>query len=154
MDQSRQRGMMHWTKSRRSLYKLQSISFHCCHMWTSLIVPAMMCGNTCKGLMWDVHPSIGVLDSHWSHSRRHVAPSSLTSASQNPVPSQTKYRPFIMYWMACPNWYPVGKGLFGKDYLKILFWDRLFQSIEDSLSRISQAFSLGFEGLENPGLLS
>ena len=65
-------------------------------------------------LMWEVHPSLGVLESHWSHSHRHVAPSWLTSATQNPVPSQTKYRPFIINHMACPNWYPVGKASLGQ----------------------------------------
>lgn len=98
-------------------------------------------------LMWEVHPSLGVLESHWSHSHRHVAPSWLTSATQNPVPSQTKYRPFIINHMACPNWYPVGKGLFGTNYWKSSF-ETLFQRIEDSLSRINQALSLGCEGLK------
>ena len=97
--------------------------------------------------MWEDHPNIGVLESHWSHSHRHVAPSLLTSATQNPVPSQTKLT--IHYKSrGLSKLVPCEKRPLWDRLLKILFWDRLFQRIEDSFSRISQALSLGFEGLE------
>ena len=117
MDQRWQRGMMRWTKPRRSLVEASK-----CLLPLMSHVNKLKCSSNDvwqhmqRLLMWEVHPSLGVLESHWSHSHRHVAPlmTDLSYSEPSPFPDKIQtihYKPHGLSKLV-----PCGKGLFGTDY--------------------------------------